>query len=485
MSKRVILSVAAAAMGVAAPAAAQVTIGNWYGTLGEGPGALRIAVHIFAAEGGEEALRGTLDSPDQNALGIPLGAIEAADGRLAFTVPAVAGQYEGTWDQAEQRWRGRWSQGAVVLPLDLGAAPPPPPAALPAGWRAPSDEALQALIDERSTPRPGQGIVIGVTEPEGARIVAGPTATDAGAFSGTTVFEIGSISKVFTALILADMVSKGEVSLDTPAETLLPPGHRMPQLGRKITLADLALHVSGLPRLPDNLAMTDPADPYAGYGEEELLAFLDGHALSRAPGAAWEYSNLGPGLLGYLLGRAAGSNYGRLLHERITQPLGMVDTMIDLPAEAEARMAPPLDPYLRPAKPWHMAVLAGAGGIRSTANDMLKFASAVLDPHSLLARPMQIALATTAQTGRVWVKQALGWQVISLDEGRRMLVHDGGTGGFRAALALEPGRGRAAIVLINSIAEPAAQDLASHVVAGTPVRPTPPIPTHHAAGIAP
>src|SRR5690606_23777699 len=331
--------------------------------------------------------------------GIPLGTIETGEGRLAFTVPAVGGQYEGRWDQDEQRWRGTWRQGAVVLPLDLGAEPPAPPLPLPDDWRAPDDEALRALIEERNAPRPGQGIVIGVVEPDGVRVVAGAATPDGAAFEGTTLFEIGSISKVFTALILADMVAKGELALDTPAETLLPPGHRMPEGARKITLADLALHVSGLPRLPGNLAMADPADPYARYDEAQLLAFLDDHALSREPGAVWEYSNLGAGLLGYLLGRAAGTDYATLLRERITGPLGMSDTMIELPATAEARLAPSLDPYLRPAKPWHLAVLAGAGGIRSSANDMLKFARAALDPGSSLARPMQVALATRVPTG--------------------------------------------------------------------------------------
>jgi CubicO group peptidase (beta-lactamase class C family) len=470
MIKSVILG--AAAMAVSISALAQSATGDWYGTLGEGPAALRLVVHLPAGNSAQDALRGTLDSPDQKAFGIPLGAIEAADGRLAFTVPAVAGQYEGSWDEAGQAWRGRWSQGGVSLPLDLAPEPRLPPG-LPADWRAPDEEALLALIEKRNASRPGQGIVIGVIEPEGTRIVAGPVAAEGDAFDSTTLFEIGSITKVFTALILADMVAKGELALDTPAETLLPAGHRMPEHGRKISLADLALHVSGLPRLPDNLAPSDPADPYADYDEARLLAFLDSHALARAPGAAWEYSNLGAGLLGYLLGRAAGSDYATVLRERITGPLGMVDTVIELPAAAEARLAPPLDASLRPAKPWRMPILAGAGGIRSTAADMLQFARALLDPHSTLARPMQIALATAVPTDNLRVEQVLGWQTIELGAGRRMLIHDGGTGGFRTSLALEPERGRAALVLMNSAAEPASSDLAWHVLAGTPVQPTP------------
>src|SRR5690606_17265741 len=185
------------------------------------------------------------------------------------------------------------------------------------------------------------------------------------------------ISKVFTALLLADMASKGEVSLDDPAEKFLPEGATIPERGgKKITLAHLSTHTSGLPRLADNMPFADPEDPYADYTEAMMLAFLAQYELTRDIGEQWEYSNLGVGLLGYLLGRAAGSDYETLLRERITGPLGMTDTAITLSAEQEARFAPGLDIYMQPARPWHLNVLAGAGGIRSTANDMLEFASA-------------------------------------------------------------------------------------------------------------
>lgn len=134
MNMRLILK--AAAMVLSVPAAAQSPAGDWYGTLGDGPGALRIVVHVTADEeadrSGNQGLNGTLDSPDQNAFGIPLGTIEVGNGALAFTVPLVSGEYQGTWDEHAQRWRGRWRQGSVVLPLELASEPAGTTTAAPA-----------------------------------------------------------------------------------------------------------------------------------------------------------------------------------------------------------------------------------------------------------------------------------------------------------------------------------------------------------------
>jgi len=306
-------------------------------------------------------------------------------------------------------------------------------------------------------------------------VAGGP---EAGAsFGGATVFEIGSISKVFTALILADMINKGEAALDDPAEKYLPEGARMPARGgRKITLRDLSTHMSALPRLPDNMPYGDPLDPYADYTEALMLEFLGRYELTRDIGAQAEYSNFGVGLLGYLLGRAAGKDYETLLRERITGPLGMADTAVTLSAGQQARFAPAFDTYMQPAKPWRLPALVGAGGIRSTADDMLKFAAAALDPQSPIGPAMATALATRVDSGSPRTEQALGWQVWHPERGRTVVIHNGGTGGFRSALALEPDTRRAAVVLINSAAEPSATDLALHLLVGAQVALTPPVP---------
>jgi D-alanyl-D-alanine-carboxypeptidase/D-alanyl-D-alanine-endopeptidase len=469
-----VLTALLAAFGLAVPAAAQEAAGNWMGTLEPVPGTqVPLVVHIKRDDAG--ALSGTLDSPAQGVRGLPLAGIVADAGSLAFSVPAIGGSYKGQWDAAGKAWKGEWSQAGQSWPLSLTVAPARAP--LLADWQLPPDAEIAKLIAARNAPRAGQGIVVGVLGPDGQRFVAGGSGAGA-KVDRSTLFEIGSISKVFTALILADMVNKREVSLDDPAAKFLPPGHRMPERGgRAITLRDLATHRSGLPRMPDNIGlMTDPDGPFAGYDEAKLLAFLDHYQLTRDVGAQWEYSNLGVGLLGYLLGRAAGTDYETLLRRRVTGPLGMNDTMITLPPSHAARLAPPHDAYMQPARPWNVWVLTGAGGIRSSAADMLKFAAAVLDPKSPIAAAMRTALSARAPGAHARAEQALGWVALHPQPGRELLLHDGGTGGFRAVVGIEPAKGRAVVVLVNSAVEPGAADLGLHILMGTPVNPTLPVP---------
>ncbi|MEO6388505.1 MAG: serine hydrolase [Croceibacterium sp.] len=464
---------AAAAIVISAPAAAQEAVGNWAGVLEVTESVkLPLVVHILRDDSG--AVTGTMDSPTQGAIGLPLAAIVTAPGTLMFTVPTIQGAYTSRWDANAKSWNGQWSQAGMTWPLVLAVPPPPQP--LPADWTLPSDADLSSMIEARIAPRAGEGIVVGVLGPDGRRVVAGGPA-GATAYNGDTLFEIGSISKVFTALILSDMVNKGQVALDDPAEKYLPAGATMPaRNGRKITLADLATHTSGLPRMPDNMPFGDPDDPFADYSETLMLQFLAGYELPRDVGEKWEYSNLGVGLLGYLLARAAGTDYPTLLHDRVTGPLGLDDTVIALSPAQTARFAQGYDQYMRPAKPWNLATLSGAGAIRSSVNDMLKFAAAALDPGSPIAAAMTTALSVRRDIGNPRVEQALGWEIAHPEPDRDLLIHDGGTGGYRSVLALEPSKGTASVALVNSAAEPSASDLGIHALIGSPVAPTPPVP---------
>lgn len=401
------LAAACSALAIAAPAAAQEAVGDSVGAIEVTPGnRLPLLVHIKRDATG--ALGGTMDSPTQGAQGLPLAEIVAEGERFGFAVPSIGGTYSGEWVASIKGWRGEWSQAGMKWQLALIVPPPPPP--LPVDWQLPPDDEIGTLIAARNAPRPGQGIAIGVLGPDGQRFVAGGIGAAANV-DRTTLFEIGSISKVFTALILADMANKGEVSLDDPAEKYLPAGHHMPQRGgRQITLRDLSTHRSGLPRMADNMGRPDGIDdPFAEFGEDKLLAFLDSYQLTRDIDTQWEYSNLGVGLLGYLLARAAHTDYPTLVRERITGPLGMNDTAIALPPDKAARMAAPFDRYMRPAKPWDMTLFAPAGGIRSSAADMLTFAAAVLDPKSPIAAAVKTALSVRTPTGDSNAEQALGW----------------------------------------------------------------------------
>jgi serine-type D-Ala-D-Ala carboxypeptidase/endopeptidase len=466
-----LLLVAILACGDTNPPRTAEAAGDWFGVVDVAPGnRLPLLVHIRRDDAG--VLSGTMDRPTERARGLPLAAIKARGARLVFTVPSIGGHYDGKWVATDKAWRGEWSQSGRHWPLVLSVAPPP----VSADWQMPPDVEIARLIADRNAPRLGQGIVIGVLEPDGQRIVAGGTGAGANV-DRNTLFEIGSISKVFTGLILADMANKGEVSLDHPAVNYLPKGHHMPERnGRQITLRDLSTHRSGLPRMADDMSWVNSLDgPFADYGEAKLLAFLDRYQLTRDIGSRHEYSNLGVGLLGYLLARAAHTDYETLVRERITGPLGMKDTLITLTGRDAARLAPPFDPFMRPAKPWNLGILAGAGGIRSTAADMLVFAQAVLDPGSPIAAAMKTALSVREPGAESdW---ALGWEVAHLPRGRELLMHGGQSGGFQSKLILEPAKGRAVVALSNSRAQPAPDDIAFHILIGTQVSSTPPVPS--------
>jgi CubicO group peptidase (beta-lactamase class C family) len=254
-------------------------------------------------------------------------------------------------------------------------------------WRIPSDAAIRDLLAERiDAERNGIGIVVGVIDAEGRRVIArGALAkSDPRALDGETVFEIGSITKVFTCLALADMAERGEVALNDPVAKHLPAGVSVPERGGKpITLIDLATHTSGLPRWPDDIAPgeltpKDWSNPYADYTAEQLQAFLAGYRLRRDIGAAHAYSNLGMGLLGRALAHRAGVDFETLVRQRITGPLGMADTAIALTPDQEARFATAHDHARRPVEAWQLPTFAGAGALRSTADDMLTFLAAEL-----------------------------------------------------------------------------------------------------------
>ena len=449
------------AIGAASPAAAQVAIGEWRGTLVPAPGTnLRIAVHIMPSQEGD-GLVGTLDSLDQGAIGIGLGAITLTGDRLTFTVPAVGGRFEGRWLTASNSWVGNFSQGASPMLLTLSPAPAATPLAVPATWTMPG-AAATPLLDSLVAGRPGVSATVGLVD-KGKISIRASTGTKADA-----LYEIGSITKVFTALLLADMVTKGQVKLDDPVARYLPPGALAVHGNRPITLRDLAGHYSGLPRLPANLAPKDNGDPYADYGEAELLAFLKAWTPARSPGAMFEYSNLGAGLLGYALGRAGGKSYEKLVEQHILKPFGMTATRFAIgPGEAAPHGADG-----KPVKPWNLAVLVAAGGLRSTAGDMAKFTRGLIAPPAALGPAVTLLLREFKPAGGAHTKIGLGLFTRTTTAGT-IAFHDGGTGGSRSSLVIDMARKRGAIVLVNSAANPGPGPLSAHLVTGRAIPPRP------------
>ncbi len=328
-----------------------------------------------------------------------------------------------------------------------------PPRAAPAVAAPPkplTDEDLASLATERLFRFVGDavvGMVVGLVRGDQELIVSrGPVSPDG-------VFDVGSITKLFTALLLADMASRGEVGLDDPVEQFLPAGVRAPKWrGKGITLLDLATHTSGLPRLPRNLllrATLHGSDPYRGYAVEDLQRGLAAVRLRRAPGSAYRYSNFGFAVLGHALASAAGASYEELVVDRVCRKLGLGETMFEVSADVGRRRETGHAGRRRPVRDWDLAAFAPAGGLRSTVGDMVRFLQANVDP----ARTEMPAALADAQRPRrpIGANEEIGlaWH-LRRDDGTTVAWHNGGTGGFGGfvATARRPGTGVA--VLYNS-----------------------------------
>jgi serine-type D-Ala-D-Ala carboxypeptidase/endopeptidase len=354
----------------------------------------------------------------------------------------------------------------------------PTPAPAPA-WSVPSDAEIRQILAERiDTRHQGVGIVVGVIDAHGRRVVSYGALNqgDPRPLNGDTVFEIGSASKVFTSLLLSEMVLGGQVKLDDPAAKYLPAGDTMPERGGKqITLIDLATHTSGLPRLPDNFHPKDMGNPYADYTEGQLYDFLNHYTRTRDIGSKYEYSNLGVGLLGDLLSNRAGKGYEAMLHDGITGPLGMTSTEITLTPALRTRLAIGHDGQLKAVQNWDLPALVGAGGIRSDTNDLLTFLGAELGYVNTPLKPAMTAqLEPRRPTGVPTLEIALGWHIFNKFG---VIWHNGGTGGYRSFMAFDPATGTGVVVLSNDGAEPGVDDIGMHIIAGTPLLPAPVVHT--------
>lgn len=340
----------------------------------------------------------------------------------------------------------------------------------------PSDEALTGLIRSRVEEGRGVGIVLGVMEADGStRVVSyGSAGTAARPLGENTVFEIGSITKAFTGILLAEMVSRGEVELSDRVAEYLPDGVTVPSRGREITLLDLATHHSALPRLPGNMSPADATNPYADYTVDQLYAFLSAYELPRDVGSEYEYSNLGGGLLGHVLARAAGTSYDELVRARILEPLGMSMTGIALQGEMLDWMAVGHNQQREPVPLWDLPALAGAGALRSNVVDLLTFVDAnVGPPTSELEQAMRASHEVRASAGPE-MGIGLGWHVRSAGE-QQIVWHNGGTGGFRTFVGFDPDAQVGVVVLTNSTH--GADDIGFHLLnPELPLTPAPPPP---------
>ncbi len=293
------------------------------------------------------------------------------------------------------------------------------------------------------------GIVVGYIEGDDIEYFSfGKTALENGSpVDENSVFEIGSISKVFTTILLADQVVQRKMKLSDPIGMYLPKEVKVPSSnGTVITLKDLATHSSGLPRLPSNMNPKNPNNPYADYTVEQAYSFLSGHQLRRDVGASYEYSNYGMGLLGHILALHTNKSYEKLMVERIANTYGMEHTRVGFTKAMKEKLAKG-HAFGQEVENWDLPTLVGAGGIRSTAVDMIKFLKANMDGESPMAKAMQLSHKLGYSNDAQNFEMGLGWHYAT----GKIIWHNGGTGGYRAFTGFVEGSNKGVVVLTNSI----------------------------------
>jgi serine-type D-Ala-D-Ala carboxypeptidase/endopeptidase len=332
----------------------------------------------------------------------------------------------------------------------------------------PSDDEIRRILAERvGESEKDVGIIVGVIEPQARRITTTGRrdAADSRPLDGDTAFEIGSVTKVFTALLLADMVEKNEVALTDPVARYLPASIKVPDRnGRAITLLDLATHTSGLPFMPENAPpLNDPAA--ARYSVVDLKRYIANYKLKRDIGAEWEYSNIGYWLLSEALSSRGGDNFENLMRKRIISSLNLTNTDFSLSPKMKADRAVGHDAALQPAPDVSSlgiySIMPAAGSLYSTANDLLKVLSTAMDHGtSPLTQTMEITLRTRRPTGGT-DEQALGWTAVQKGDDE-IIFRDGGTYGFASSIAFDLKKRVGVVVLSNQQGD--VNDIARHLL---------------------
>lgn len=267
----------------------------------------------------------------------------------------------------------------------------------------------------------------------------------AGLVTDETIFSIGSVTKIFTSVLTCILTLDGSFDIKaTIGDYISEP---VSDAIKQISILDLLTHTSGLPRLPDNLQqyMKNIEDPYADYGEAELLAYLTTAQLKN-PVGAYEYSNLGYGLLGYVLEKSTGTAYQSLLSDKIFSPLKMGSSSI-YHASVSPNAAQGYDRKNNQVPYWNMNILQAAGGIISTPADMAQFVSAAISGNSVINNALQLSFEAITD------HMALGWHkhnwFLNLIGAKNDLWHNGLTGGFASFLEVNLKRKRGFALMFN------------------------------------
>lgn len=344
----------------------------------------------------------------------------------------------------------------------------------------PSDaEIAQILADRIDRDGANIGIAVAVIENGAPRFVSHGTLAgdDTASVNEHTLFEAGSISKVMTNLLLAQLVVDGRIDLDAPLTNYLPDGTKLPERdGKTITAFNLATHTAGFSGLPEALLANGLDNPYSGYGAADLMAWIAEYELPRAIGARFEYSNVGTALLAQAIEHVSGQPYAALLQQQILDPLGMSETGLATMPEPIPGIATGHDAAGEPVSHWDFDAFAPVGGLVTSSADLAKFiaaASGTVD--SPLDAAFAIMLERTRPTDGGNGSIGLGWFLLT--EGDRDIAwHNGITAGFRSFAGYDRSSGNGVVVLSNMVTEAGIEDIALHLLDTTlPLRaqPTP------------
>lgn len=245
--------------------------------------------------------------------------------------------------------------------------------------------------------------------------------------NSNTLFEIGSITKVFTTITLADLHLKKKVSLKDNLDKYVKASNYK---GNKIILENLATHTSGIPRLPENLlndTSIDILNPYSKYTSEKMYKALENYNIQIKPGTKYEYSNFAMGVLGDILALSEKTDYESLINRTILKPLSMNNTSVNLSKTNIMKMAKPYNNKLEQVSFWDFQSMQGAGALKSNIPDMLKFLKANIDLNTSLKDAMSLSHKTFYQDKNF--DMGLGWHKSKFNNDT-LIWHNGGTGGF-------------------------------------------------------
>jgi len=307
-------------------------------------------------------------------------------------------------------------------------------------------ESIERRIEEGLTP----SITIAIIDSSGVKYFNfGKTAKNGQEVDENTIYEIGSISKVFTGILLAQQVLEGRLKLEDEINNFLPDDIKVPVMGdTEITFGNLTDHTSGFPRMPNNFSPSNPQNPYADYTVDQMYEFISNYQAVRTVGAEFEYSNLAQGLLGHLLAMNNNSTYEELMVQTIANPLDMNDTRIELTQRMNENLALGHSGG-KVVENWDIPTLAGAGAIRSSTSDMAKFISANLGyVNTSLLKAMELSHQIRHdKAGEMSI--AMAWHINKGNKGD-VICHGGGTGGYRTFIGFVKETGKGVVIFTNS-----------------------------------